>query len=235
MRAAALTVLLLVGIAIIADGTAAAGAADGTGRPGTSDAPVELLLSTDGVTFAPSPSGEILRQTGALVPGGSVSTPLWVRNPTDARATWRAEVREILATSDSYAEAVTLSTWHIGGARVHALGLDDLSPCVALVTSSLPPGGTAKMLFAFGMDPGADNSTQGQAATLRIALTMRDSAGGPPGSPCEDGAVAPDSARPAALAHTGTASPVAAIAAGALALGGGLAHLARRRGIGGER
>jgi len=233
VRAAVLAVVLLVGVAIVADATAAAGAAARKVESIRPEAPVELLLSTDGVTFVPSLSGQVLHRVGALVPGEAVEAPLWVRNPTDARVRWRVEVRELSVSSPTYAESVALSTWYTGAHRAHTTTLDDLSSCDELASPpSLAPGGTAKILLTFGMDLDADNGTQGQAATLRISITMRDSAGGPLAPPaCEDGAVTTtsDAGRPSPLADTGSALSTAAIAVGALFTGIGLALVLLRR------
>ena len=194
-------------------------------------APVEVLVSSDGVHFTPGLRGALIGSGDALVPGASVSTELWVRNPAPMPADLRISVGDIAETSPDFAAAVTLTAWQDGAAEATPIPLAELpSWGVLLEPGTLQPGETTRFRFRFAMADVTGGTGQRESAALTLVVAMREAAAG--ARPAADGDAAAPGGEPASsgfLAHTGFAQGAAAPLAAALLVGAGVALATTRR------
>jgi LPXTG-motif cell wall-anchored protein len=208
--------------------------------------PVDLLLSTDGVTFTTTLTAGLFDGVGLLVPRGSQQAALWVRNPTAAPAEVRVSAHDVLLPAGGYADDVTLSAWNSGTGDTLSRTLRTLDRCGVVVPSQpIAAGGTMKLVVTFTMADVPGTVDQGASARLGLRVAMRDAAAGPfAESPCDDpGTVVPvlpttpATSAPATsvvastriLAHTGVEPPAPVLVVGGLLLGVGIFLLLARR------
>ncbi|TFB98277.1 MULTISPECIES: LPXTG cell wall anchor domain-containing protein [unclassified Cryobacterium] len=244
-----------LGIAALAMSLAVSGvAAPASASAGaTPIAPVDLLLSTDGVTFATTLNAGLFDGLGLLVPRGSQQAALWVRNPTAAPAEVRVSAHDVLLPSGGYADHITLAAWNSGTGDTLTRTLRRLDSCAIVVPSQpIAAGGTMKLVVTFTMADVSGTVDQGASASLGLLVAMRDAVAGPfAASPCDDpgtvvpafpGApptpVTPTATTPTAypavvgsgiLAHTGVEPPAPVLVVGGLLLGIGIFLLLARR------
>ncbi len=184
-------------------------------------APIEVLVSSDGVHFTPGLRGALIGTGDALVPGAEVITELWVRNPAPMPADLRISVGDIAEASPDFAEAVTLTAWEDrnedrdedGDAEATPIPFAELSSCTVLLEpGTLQPGETARFGFRFAMADVTGSTGQRESAALTLVVAMREATAGPlpdagcgadaaPGEVAQDGPPAP-SATPAAAPAT---------------------------------
>ncbi|MDY7541679.1 MULTISPECIES: LPXTG cell wall anchor domain-containing protein [unclassified Cryobacterium] len=218
----------------------------------TATAPVELLLSTDGVTFATTLTAGLFDGLGLLIPRGSTQAALWVRNPTAAPAEVRVSTHDVVLPAGGYADDVTLSAWNSGTGDTLTRTLRRVDSCGIVVPSQpIAAGGTMKLIVTFTMADVPGTVDQGASARLGLLVAMRDAVAGPfAASPCDDpGTVVPvlpgtpttptnSTTTPTAsstvagigiLAHTGVEPPAPVLIVGGLLLGVGIFLLLARR------
>jgi len=222
----------------------------------TPTAPVDLLLSADGLTFSTTLAAGLFDGLGLLIPRDSQQATLWVRNPTAAPAEVRVSAHDVLLPSGGYADDVTLSAWNSGTGATKSQTLRRLDRCGIVVPSQpIAAGGTMKLVVTFTMADVSGTVDQGASASLGLLVAMRDADGGPFAvSACDDpGTIVPVlPARPAPpgaptatatatstasatiagtgiLAHTGVEPPAPVLLIGGLLLGAGLFLLLARR------
>jgi len=225
-RRAALTIGAVLGV--VGGGAAAPAVAVGD----------SILLSTDGVHFSTEINGGIFDDLGALVPGDSVASELWIKNPTSAPAMLRISTRNVSISSAEFADGVTMSSWDSKTGATTTLDLRDMAECAVLAPAQqLEAGESIKTVLRFTMSDLDRGAAMNGGVGLDLMVAMRDApAGAFTASACEDDGVlisstpAPSGALPTtgALPITGT-DPVAPLIAGGLLLGIG-AYLLRRSG-----
>lgn len=229
LRAAALVGALA---AALVWGGAAALVSGGAAAP-RSAASARVLVSADGVHFSPTLVGGLFGDLGVLVPGGSVSAGLWIRNPTPAPAALRVSARDVTSTSRALAGGVAVSAWDSGTDATRSVPLSALGRCQVLAPSQpVAPGATIKMVFTFTMADLAGVAAQQESARLGLMVDMRDAEAGPfPASACGDDGVflSPRLSEPASLPSTGTALLVPFLVVGGLLVGVGLFFVTGRR------
>lgn len=221
---------------------AAGGLALGVGATPATAAPVDVLLSTDGVTFSSAPSEGMFDDLGLLVPGESMSSSLWVRNPTPTTTVLRVSAREPIFPSAAFAGGVTMTVWDSGTGTTRSTTLGALARCDILVPSQpMAAGATIRLDVTFTMADLTSSVGQNQQASLGLMVAMRDGeAGSFAASACDDEGVliasnpsrsnlASNSSRPTTIARTGTDLPVPLLIAGGLLLGVGIFLVAGRR------
>lgn len=103
--------------------------------------PTQILLSSDGVTWGTSLSGSLFDGLGRLIPGESASAKLWVKNPTSEPAEVRMSARSLVASSDLFAENVTMSTWNSADDGTLSTVLGRVGACQTMVDSQTLAGG----------------------------------------------------------------------------------------------
>lgn len=161
------------------------------GVPSATAAPVDLTLSTDGVTFSETIPGGLFDDLSLLIPRGSLSATLWVKNPTDSSVVLRISSQDLVVSDPAFAGVVSLSTWNsaTGAGAVTALAAAD--GCRTLVTTgSLAAGVTVRVVVTFTMADATGLVGQGGWATLNFLVSMQDdAAGSPPESTCDGAGV----------------------------------------------
>lgn len=211
--------------------------------PAAADDSLDMLLSTDGVVFSTTSTKAILDPLVTLVPGESVGSVLWIRNPTDLPVAVRVSATEIRIPFRGFAEDVTATAVTSTVGTTYSSTLAELADCEMLVPSqTLEGGATMRLDLSFAMSPDARNVSQRQRADLSVLIAMRDAdAGAFAASACDDvgvivgpkpavpSAPAETGAAQSALARTGGGLPMPLIATGALLIGVGFFLLGARR------
>lgn len=198
---------------------------------------VDLLVSTDGVHFSPALAGGLLGVSGLLVPGDSVASSLWIKNPTGAPAVLRVSARDVTFSSGDIADGVTMSAWNSGTDTTRSATLRSVAECQIIVASqAIAAGATMKMIVKFTMTDLTGEVGQNDRASLGLKVAMRDAVAGPfPASACGDEGVlissnpARPSSLPSSLPTTGTGFVVPLLATGGFLVGIGLFLVAGRR------
>jgi hypothetical protein len=193
-----------------------------------------LLVSRDGISYAPTLSGGIFDGVGQLVPGQSVSRDLWIQNPTGSSAALRVSVRDFVATSTAFANGVTLTVVDsVSGTPPFSRTLASLANCDVL--SSIPalaPGSATLLTLTLKMGDLTEAVAQSDSASLDLFAAMRDGVTGPfAASACDDaGTLLASTGDFRTVAFTGGTIPVPLVVGGGLLIGVGIfLVLARRR------
>ena len=211
----------------------------GSGASPAAAAPVDLLISTDGIHFASSLEGGLFDGLGTLVPGDSIASSLWIRNPTSAPAEVRVSARNVTVSTELFAAAVNMDAWDSGTDATRSRTLGALAKCEIIVPAQrIAAGATIETLVTFTMADLRGVSGQGENANLDLFVAMRDAEAGPfPPSACEDDGVLISSqparpsplVSPSSLATTGTDYAVPLLVTGGFLVGIGLFFVAGRR------
>ena len=236
---AARTVVSLVAVMLAAGVGLTVAVGSAAASEGTPSAPsVDLLVSTDGIHFSAALAGGLFDRSGLLVPGDSVASVLWIRNPTSAPAEVRVSARNVRVSTSDFAAAMTMDAWDSGTDATRSRSLSSLARCEIVVPAQqIAAGATLKTLVGFTMGDLGGVSGQGEEAGLDLMVAMRDAEAGPfPASACDDDGVLISSkparpsflASPSPLATTGTDFVVPLLATGGFLVGIGLFLVAGR-------
>lgn len=138
-----------------------------------------LELSTDGDAFAPRIDEPLLRGTERIVPGGTSTAVLYVRNSRaeDAQVTmvldtpasaplW--DVLDVTATAEGRSVPVAESL------AVTPAGSRSDRRSLSLGSLPVPPGGVLPVSLTFLMDPAAGNEYQSISASVRLNVTLSE-------------------------------------------------------------
>ncbi|MES2092456.1 MAG: hypothetical protein V4531_01420 [Actinomycetota bacterium] len=229
----ALAATIAVALGLVLGGAVAPVSAASAGIP-VSAASDSLLVSRDGITFAPTIGGGLFEGAGLLVPGQSVSRSLWIRNPTAAAAALRVSIRNLVSTSTEFAIGVSLTaTDSVPGSRPTTRSLSTLGACEVLSSApSIAAGGTVVLTLTMTMADLRAAAARSSRASLDLLVAMRDAAAGRfSGSACRDnGILLADTGGFRTVAFTGGSVPVPLVVGGGILLGIGICLvLARRR------
>lgn len=196
-----------------------------------------ILVSTDGVHYSTAISGGIFEGVGVLVPGDSVASTLWIKNPTSAPAMLRISTRNVAISSAEFASGVTMSSWDSKTDTTRKAALQNVAECgIVAPAQEIEAGESIKTVLRFTMSDLDGSTAMKEGVRLDLMVAMRDAAAGafPPGA-CEDNGVLISSnpGHSAPLPSTGT-DPAAPLIGGGLLLGIGafLLRRSRRRGAG---
>jgi len=192
--------------------------------------PVEILVSADGVAFAPTLGDDFFDGLGSIVPGDRLTTSLWVKNPSSTIASLRLSARDLLIPSQAFAEAVTMTTLDTGTGRASAASLADLAACGVIIHSTtIAPDSVLQLSMTFTMAESVDGiAAQSESADLKVVAAMREIAGGAFATTgCGDSDLVP--AAGGVLSFTGGQFPTELVALGALLVGSGSFFLVARR------
>ena len=219
--------------ALIATATALALAFGSGVESASAVAASEVLVSADGVHFSTSLPRGILDGRGALVPGQSISSAVWVKNPTAALAELRVSMRDLTSSSVVYTSAVTMSAWNSATNITRTGNLGVMTRCGVLVAAhAVAAGGTVKVILTFALPDLDGVAAQGEQANFSIMVAMRGSEGGPfPASACDDDGVLVTSnhSRNSTIASTGSDLPTPLVILGGLLIGVGVFFVVGRR------
>lgn len=205
------------------------------GSPAAAAGSADILVSADGVTFAPSLDAGLFDSLGPLIPGGSVTASVWIKNATDSAAQLRMSARDVAHSSDAFARALQLSASHstVGSAPDAENGtraLGSVAECDVLVPSRpIAAGAVAKVSVTFELHDLTGTVGQGDTASLNLLVAMRDAEAGPfAPSACSDTGtlLASTAGEFERLAATGTAGVGRLLLAGGFLVATGAAALA---------
>ena len=150
-----------------------------------------ILVSADGVNFAPALNASLFDDLDRIVPGGSVAASVWVKNDSGAQAEMRVSARNVTHSSVEFADALQLAVWDSTAgnpAAVASRPIGSYSNCDVLVESRpIGAGEVTKLTLAFNFDDVDGSNAQDDTATVNVLVAMRDAAAGPyAGSACSD-------------------------------------------------
>lgn len=212
---------------------AVAGTLGGASAASAAPAP-EILLSTDGSTYATTLDADLFDDMGLLVPQDSETKSLWIKNPLSTSVTMRMSISDIVTSSAEWADSVSLTSERAGGTPTTEL-FSDLSKCdVVVPVTSIAAGSTVRVNLTINMLDVPNIVAQNQTGSLAFKVAMRDGAAGAfPASACDDsGVVVPvvdPPGNPGNLAITGAELPTDWLVAAGVLLGFGVLLLVRRR------
>jgi hypothetical protein len=202
--------------------------------PAPARAAGDILVSSDGTTFASSLPAALFDGVGPLVPGDSVTRTLWVDNATGLEARMQLATLAHSATP-SIGRALAISVAAAGVTGAHALG----SGCALLMTMPrVVPGVRMPLTVTVSMADVPGRVAQDESLDMSLLVSMSDPGGAAPGAcPADATTVGLGAARVNApsLAFTGAGLPLFALAAAALAVAFGLALRSRRATARGRR
>ncbi|KGJ79706.1 hypothetical protein GY21_04060 [Cryobacterium roopkundense] len=201
-------------------------------------APVDVLVSSDDEHFDTALHGGIFDDVGLLVPGGTVRSSLWIKNPSNTPAQLRVSARGVAFSSDVFADAVTVSTSGRGVAGSRASTLRSVQECEILLPAQIvAPGAIVTLSVAFTLDDMPGTTGQSESADLGLMVSMRDAdAGSFRKVACTDEGllISSTTGSVSTLATTGVGAPMALFAVAGLLLGIGGRLVAARRQRSGE-
>ena len=192
-----------------------------------------VLLSRDGISFTPTPSGGLFDGAGLLVPGQSVSRSLWIHNPSETAAALRVSIRNLVSTSSVFADGVSLTRLDsFAGSSPVTQSLSALGACEVVSSApSVAARSTVKLSLTFTMADLTATVAQTDRASLDLMVAMRDAAAGAfSGSACGDsGTLLANTDKFHTIAFTGGSLPVPLIVGGGVLLGVGMCLIVAHR------
>lgn len=194
-----------------------------------------ILVSTDGVSWQTGPVAGPLPAVGPLVPGGTGTWTVHVRNASPVSAAVQVAL-QIEAADSVLLDHLELAATAAGGAGEAVT--PGVGVCEALLDGPvLAPGETVVVTIAVSLDASTPNAVQGASARSRIFATLvEDADGARPAASCPREPPAPVPPQPpAAIARTGGGVSAAIAVTAALCVVPGLVAvvLGRRRREGG--
>lgn len=181
----------------LAGGVLAAGAAAsivcGAISPALAAEPEGVLVSTDGVTFTPTLNTGLFDDLGRIIPGGSMSASIWIKNDSDSAAAMRVSTRDLRYSSEAFADALHLAA-RSSPAAVRPSSLTASRPlatfteCEVLVsTPRLAAGAVTQLTLTFDFHDVTGTTAQGDTASVNLLVAMRDATAPPfSASACAD-------------------------------------------------
>ncbi|MCU1423434.1 MAG: hypothetical protein JWN36_3085, partial [Microbacteriaceae bacterium] len=200
--------------------------------PAPARAAGDILVSSDGVTFAPALPAALFDGVGALVPGDSVTRTLWVDNATGSEARMQLATLARSATP-SIGRALQISVAASGAMSAHTL---DTGCALLLSMPRVAPAARMPLTVTISMANVPGRVAQNESLDMSLLVSMSDPGGAAPAAcPADATAVPLGTGRASApsLAFTGAGLPLLALAAAAFAVALGLGLRSGR--AGGER
>lgn len=149
-----------------------------------------VLVSTDGTHFAPTLDAGLFDFAGPLIPGGSASASLFVKNPTDRPMVLSLGATDIAFSKREFADAlsviVTSESPTVRSATARPLTLGAAAECGVLLSGEqLGADATARTDLALAMADVTGSVAQGQSATFRVHVSLWDAAAPQPTDACD--------------------------------------------------
>ena len=228
----------VVGVVALTLGAVLAASA---GADAASAAQDDVLLSLDGVIFAPTLSGGLFDGVGTLVPGDEEQSTLWVKNNTQLDgALWLSRV-DAVGTATLFTRALTLYETGTSPAEAGPAGAGGASCTLLSQPRPIRAGEAIAIPLTLSVADLDGRDGQNERVTLQVIAALADAAGPSPGNtycPLDGASVtvspSPGAAAGAAAGHvdplpfTGVV-PAPWIIAGGLLLGAGLFFAVARR------
>ncbi|MGO4105968.1 LPXTG cell wall anchor domain-containing protein [Leifsonia sp. YAF41] len=192
----------------LAAGVTSALAVAGVAAP-ASAASDQILVSADGVSWSTSLNADLFAGAGLLIPEGSQSASLWVKNPTDRPVEVRLSARNVSFSSPDFSANLSLASWNSVDDETLTTQGDAVTKCEILVNSqSLAAGGVLKAIVTLTMADVFDLVAQDADANVNVMVSMRDAAAGAfPASACDDDGVIVGPTTPTAPTPGPTTAP----------------------------
>lgn len=202
-----------------------------------------ILLSSDGVSFAPTYSGVLFNGIAKFVPGDTQSEVFYVRNGGPDDGYLRLTLRDVTG-SPVLINGLSVSTSVPGGPGAD-VELSKSQPCWVLNEGIfVAAGATVAVTASLTFDPASGNTTQNGSANFNLGVNLTDTAvvlpptncGG--SGPLVPGTLDSGGSTTGELSYTGTEVPVMLISVAAFVIGVGLylvvAARRRKRGADGK-
>ena len=198
----------------------------------------EILVSSNGVVFAPALATNLFAYAGAMVPLDVETASFWVRNPLTTAAQMRVSVSTIAASNPDLAINMKLTSVDVGNGAIQSALIADLAACDVVVSPrAIPAGATIRVDISLEMLDAPGQVAQNQLGALTFLAGMRDAqAGAFPANACDDVGVAipaipptTPAGDPGGLIKTGVDLPYDLFALAAGLIGFGFLMLLRRR------
>ena len=235
-------------IRTIAAAALVAGATSGLAVAGVaapaSAAGQDILVSSDGIHWSTSLNADLFAATGSLIPKGSQSATLWVKNPTANPAQVRLSARDVTFSSPDISGNVTVGSWNSIDESTLSMTGNKIAKCQVLVNSQpLAAGAVMKAVVTFALGDITGQVAQDAKIGMNVMVAMRDEAAGSfPASACHDDGIvvgpttggngtttATGTGKVKPLAETGADAATPLLAGAGLAGGGLLFFLIGRR------
>lgn len=193
-----------------------------------------LEFSTDGSSWSKAPPSALFPGTIRLVPGKSASSTVWVRSTRSSQVRLTAVLGEVTTSSSEAALVFHLSGGDGSGGGLPVTPAGEIDDCTELVPSRLLGSGEAVPITTTVSIPASVSGRIGQDESIRfvfqVALTDPQLSQTPDGCPIDPTEI-PSEPGEGTLSETGPSlvPQTLAVAIAALALGGLLVGLARRR------
>jgi hypothetical protein len=201
----------------------------------------ELLVSTDGVNFAPDSALPLFTSMGRVVPGDRSTEQVWLRNDSDVDAVLRVDLVDPSADDPALADAFSLSMAAPGGESSSPVTIADgvsNGECTVLGGGiALAPGASLRLELtaSVGSALGGQHGTLGTVSFRLRGVLVETAAAGEvkPGGKCQEPEqpVQPPAPGPGRLPNTGSGSllPLGRLAGVAILVGSVCCVLAWRR------
>lgn len=158
--------------------------------PAAQAATPEILVSDDGVSFAPTLTDGLFDGLGLLVPGESISASLWVRNPSSTDGSLRLTIDDLVTPSQVFADNVTLTA--DSGNLTWSWSLADLEDCGAVVpTLAIGAGDTVRIDLTAALGDVSGLDAQNESASVGLSVIVRDAVNPFPNEACAEAPVDP--------------------------------------------
>jgi hypothetical protein len=155
-------------VAILASGSVVAGAASPAHAVG------ELLVSSDGVSWATTMPNELFTSTARLTPQSSETTTMYVRNVGTSAGYLRIALRDVVVNDASYGDALTVSA-SVPGYPGTPESISAATPCRVLTQGLVvAPGQTVPVLASIALGDLTGTAGQNEAAGFNLSITLSE-------------------------------------------------------------
>ncbi|SEE96788.1 hypothetical protein [Ruania alba] len=191
--------------------------------PATAVTDDELLISLDGTTYAAETDRPVFVHPPALVPQGSETRSVWLRNDSEVDGELRVVVDDIELSSPELAQNFEITSREARTGDETTATADELTPCSVVVpTLELASGESVRIDLSVGLRDVPAEVAQQETVRFSLTASIRDTAAGAPWPErCERGrdfpvlGSDPPDQDEDHLAYTGTDVPFTALVIGA--------------------
>ena len=159
------------------------------------------LVSLDGVTYSPAPSGSIFSGAVTMIPGSSYTGTIHVRNDSDRAAELRISVSDTTSANAAFIENLSLRAVTPVSPEALPVDLEHGAPCTPLLQGELmPPRTVTEVSITLAMRDSVDNAHQGATANTALSVSLSEPGAPSSAADCTPGGgipLTPDPERPA--------------------------------------
>lgn len=153
--------------------------------PAAASSGTEVLVSDNGVDFAPQLTDGLFDNLGLLVPGESVSASLWVRNTAASDASMRLTLADLVSSSEVFTQ--TLSMAVVSGTHMWDWTFSELLACDTVIPSMpIATGETVRIDLTVTMGDAVGQQAQDESVMVGFVVDARDAADPFPAEGCAD-------------------------------------------------